>query len=154
MHRRLRLPDGREVLWDLLDTPATVAVLPLTADGRVVVVSQYRPGPGRAVLSLPGGIVDPGETPAAAAVRELREETGYAAASVEIVGEVSPANATRPWYAALARGCEPVGSQALDPEEDIEVYLLSVEELRSELRAGRLGSVAQTYLALDSAGML
>ena len=154
VHRRLRLPTGGEVVWDLVDTPATVAVLPLTPEGLVVVVAQYRPGPGRVVVSVPGGLVDRGETPEAAGARELLEETGYRAASLEVVGAVSPTNATRPWYAAVARGCVRVGEQALDEHEDIEVAEIPLAELRSELRAGRLGSVAQTYLALDHAGLL
>jgi ADP-ribose pyrophosphatase len=85
VQRTLLLPDGREASWDLLDTPATVAVLPLTPDGRVVCVRQYRVGPERVVLSVPGGLVDDGEDVATAAARELREETGYVAGSVEVV---------------------------------------------------------------------
>ena len=61
LHRTLRLPDGREVVWDLLDVPPTVAVLALTPDDEVVLVSQWRVGPERRVLSLPGGLVDDGE---------------------------------------------------------------------------------------------
>ena len=150
----MRLPDGREVGWDLLDTPATVAVLPLTPEGRVVVVGQYRPGPGRVVVSIPGGLVDTGESPQEAAARELLEETGYRAGSLEVVGAVNPTNAIRPWYAAVARDCVRVAEQALDEHEHIEVDLISLDELRSQLRVGRLGSLAQTYLALDHAGLL
>ena len=73
--RRLRLPDGREVEWDLLDMAPSVTVLPLTPDGRVVCVSQYRPGPNRYVVSLPGGLVDAGEEPEAAGL--LAASLGY-----------------------------------------------------------------------------
>ena len=135
-----------------------MTVLPLTADGRVVTVSQFRPGPGRVVTSLPGGIVDDGEEPLAAGVRELREETGYAPGSgehaVELVASVVPTNALRPWHVVVARDCVLAGAQQLDELEDIEVGLLAVEQVREELRAGRLAAAAQTYLALDHAGLL
>jgi ADP-ribose pyrophosphatase len=152
--RRYRLPDGREVDWDLLDTPATVAVLPLTDDGQVVMVEQFRPGPGRLVLSLPGGLVDPGEAPVDAAARELLEETGHAARTVDVVGHVDPINAVRPWHVAIARGCTRAGAQELDEFEDIRVVLVDLAEVRSRLVDGTIGSVAQIYLALDHAGLL
>lgn len=154
LHRRLRLPDGREALWDIVDTPPTVAVLALTPDERVVMVRQYRPGPARQVLSLPGGIVDPGEDPAAAAERELREETGYGCERVEVVASTMSGNGTGPRFAAIARGCVASYDQRLDEFEDCEPVLLDLPTLRAELRAGRLGVTEQTYLALDHANLL
>lgn len=152
--RRYRLPDGREVDWDLLDTPPTVAVLALTDEEKVVLVEQFRPGPGRVVLSLPGGLVDPGESPLDAGTRELLEETGYAAGSVEVVARIDPINAVRPWHVVLARGCTPARAQQLDEFEDIRVVLLDLAVVRSALREGAIGSVAQIYLALDHLGRL
>ncbi len=152
--RTLRLPDGRQVEWDLLDMAPSVTVLPLTPDGRVVCVSQYRPGPNRHVVSLPGGLVDPGEKPLDAARRELREETGYGADRIEIVGQTWPNSATNPRIVAVAHDAVDQDAQQLDEFEDCEVVLLTVAELRAELRAGRLGSTEQTYLALDHLGLL
>lgn len=57
------LPDGRVAEWDLPGGAAAVAVLALTPDERLVMVRQSRPGPDRVVLTLPGGLIDPGETP-------------------------------------------------------------------------------------------
>lgn len=152
--RRYRMPDGTEVDWDLLVTPPSVTVLALTDDDRVVLVEQYRPGPGHVVRSLPGGLVDPGEAPAAAAARELLEETGYAAASVEEVGTIEPLNATSPWHVTVARGCTRVAEQDLDAFEDIRVVLSDLGAVRAGLRDGSMSSVAQTYLALDHLGLL
>jgi ADP-ribose pyrophosphatase len=154
LRRPIRLPDGRTAVWDIHDNPATVSVLALTTDDRVVMVEQYRPGPDRVVLSLPGGLVDAGEDPVAAGVRELREETGYAAGTAELVASVDPPSHTRPRHTVLARGCTPVAAQSLDPLEDIGVVLLDVAELRRRLPSGRLGTTEQTYLALDHAGLL
>jgi ADP-ribose pyrophosphatase len=82
---RYRLPDGSEADWDLLDEGDSVAVLALTADHTVVLARQYRPGPGRILDELPGGVIDPGESPSDAAGRELLEETGYAG-HIEVIG--------------------------------------------------------------------
>lgn len=154
LHRPLLLPDGRRAVWDIHDTPATVSVLALTDDDRVVMVRQFRPGPDRVVTSLPGGLVDDGEAPVAAGVRELREETGYDVASAELVASIDPPSHTRPRHVVLARGARLVGEQALDELEDIDVVLLGLDDVRRRLRAGGLGASEQTYLALDHAGLL
>ncbi|GAA5149034.1 hypothetical protein GCM10023340_23700 [Nocardioides marinquilinus] len=154
LRRPLRLPDGRRAVWELMDNPPTVSVLALTDDDHVVMVRQFRPGPDRAVLSLPGGLVDDGEDAVAAGVRELREETGYAAGDARLVATVSPPAHTRPRHTVLATGCRPVGDQSLDELEDIEVVLLPVAELRRLLPTGTLGTTEQSYLALDAAGLL
>ncbi len=154
VQRTLRLPDGREAIWDMLDTPPSVAVLPFTPEGEVVCVRQYRPGPDGVVLSLPGGLVDDGEDVAAAAERELREETGYAARSVEVVTSTMPNNGTHPRYAAVARDCVLAHDQELDDLEDCEPVVLTLADLRAELRSGRMAATEQTYLALDHLGLL
>lgn len=154
VRRPMLLPDGRRATWDVLDTPATVSVLALTDDDHVVMVRQYRPGADRVVLSLPGGLVDEGESPVDAGLRELVEETGCKAASGELVASVDPPGHTRPRHTVVARGCAHVTEQQLDHLEDIEVVLLSVSDLRRRLPSGRLGTTEQTYLALDHLGLL
>jgi len=71
-------------------TPDWVNVIPLTPDGQVVMVRQFRHGTRALTLEIPGGMVDPGESPAAAAARELLEETGYAGGAVQALGAVEP----------------------------------------------------------------
>src|SRR5690349_17029865 len=75
--RTYELPDGRQAVWDMFGGGQLVGVLALTPDGRLVMVRQFRPGPDRVVLNIPGGFVDPGESPEEAGARELAEETGY-----------------------------------------------------------------------------
>jgi ADP-ribose pyrophosphatase len=154
LRRPMLLHDGREALWDIYDSPATVSVLALTQDDQAVLVNQFRPGPDRVVLSLPGGLVDDGEDAVAAGVRELREETGYAVTSAELVTSIDPPSHTRPRHVVIARGAHLVGQQQLDELEEIEVVLLPVAELRRRLPTGALGATEQTYLALDYAGLL
>lgn len=155
IHRRTyRLPDGRTVEWDMHAGGETVAVLALTPSGQLVMVRQFRPGPDRVVLSLPGGMLDPGETPQEAAVRELREETGYAAGAIELVVSAIRSASAYHRHVAIARDCTPGHELELDPYEDCEPVVMDVAEVRAELRAGRMTGAEQAYLALDHAGLL
>ena len=75
--RIYKLPDGStKKIYIKLNRPAT-CILALTEDNQVLLVEQFRPGPGKVLTELPGGYVDEGETSKEAAQRELREETGY-----------------------------------------------------------------------------
>src|ERR671921_325709 len=80
--RLINPKDGVEHPRVVIEAPDWVNVIPVTEDGRVVMVRQYRFGIAENTLEVPGGMVDPGEEPARAAARELEEETGYRAASL------------------------------------------------------------------------
>ena len=152
--RTYELPDGTRAEWDMQGVPATVSVLALTEHDQAVLVRQFRAGPGRLQVSLPGGLVDDSEDVATAAARELREETGYACERVEVIGSTQSPNGLNPRWSAVAYGCVLAGEQRLDELEDIEVVVWPVERLREELRTGALGTTEQTYLALDHLGRL
>lgn len=152
--RDYRLPDGTEIMWEMDGLAPVVGVLALTDDERLVMVRQFRPGPDRVAMCLPGGLVDPGEDPRVAAERELREETGYTVASCEIVVEVRGPVDLNPSYVAIARGARLTHPQELDPSEDCEVVLCTPDEVRVEARSGRMTGTELVYLALDHAGLL
>jgi 8-oxo-dGTP pyrophosphatase MutT (NUDIX family) len=123
---------GAEIGFFLMDTPDWVVVLPITVDDRLVLVRQFRHGSGRVGLEIPGGLIDAHETdPAAAAARELREETGYAAERIVPIGVMNPnpSMMTNRCHAFLATGCRLVGELAMDPGEDIEVVTVPLAEL-------------------------
>lgn len=158
--RRYRMPDGREVEWDVLGPvggrATGITVLPLTPEGRIVTIRMFRAGPDSVVTNLPGGLVESDEDVAVAGARELEEETGYTCETIDVVGwQWSGAASTYRKYVAIARGCRPDGKQQLDEAEDCVPVELSVDAFRAELRTpGAMTGVDAAYLALDHAGLL
>ena len=117
-----------------------VNVVPVTADGQLVMVRQYRHGSREVTLEIPGGIVDPGEDPAVAAARELIEETGYRAASVRSLGSLNPNPALfgNRVHTFLAEGVTQVGEIENGPLEETVVELVPVGEIRARLARGEI----------------
>jgi ADP-ribose pyrophosphatase len=111
-----------------------------TEAGEVVLVWQYRFGTDAISLEIPGGVIDPGEAPETAALRELREETGYEAASLELLSVVEPNPALQGnrCFTYLARGARLVGPTAFDELEDLEVALVQKQDIPTLLDSGQL----------------
>lgn len=123
---RRRRSDGLEHEFVRLHSPDWVNVIPVTPEGRVVLIRQWRQGTDQEALEIPGGIIDPGETPAQAAARELLEETGYQAPALTALGWVSPNPAlfSNRCYTFLASGA--VNHQPQRPEDVEEIAVLTV----------------------------
>jgi 8-oxo-dGTP pyrophosphatase MutT (NUDIX family) len=143
----------------VLETPDWVNVVARTAAGKFVLVRQYRFGIGRVTTELPGGLVDRGEAPRAAAARELEEETGYLAARWSALGHVEPNPAIHDnrCHQFLAEGCAQVKAQALDPGEDIQVLELDEDEVRRAIRGGEIAHslvIAALARVLDLRGVI
>lgn len=143
------MPDGKIVSpYYVYEFPDWVIAVALTADGKFILERQYRQAAGITSIELPGGCVDPGDASLEAALRrELLEETGYAFESVEFLGRVSANPSTNSNWAHLylATGGRHEGEQNLDPNEEIEVCLYTVEELRQLLRGN--GVVQSMHMA-------
>lgn len=110
----------------VIEAPDWVNVVAVTEDDDVVLVRQQRQGIGAATLEIPGGMVDPGESPLEAARRELEEETGYRADDWREIGRVRPNPALQgnACTTFLALGARKVAEPAFDGTEDIEVVLV------------------------------
>ncbi len=122
----------------MLQAPDWVNVIPLLDDGRVLFVRQWRFGLAAPTLEIPGGMVDPGETPATAAARELLEETGYRAGSIELIGEVhpNPAFLSNRCITYVARDLVRVGEPLGDGEEELIVETAPLADVPEMVASG------------------
>lgn len=137
----LRHPDrGDEVPFYVIHSTDWVNVIPVTPQGEVVLIRQYRVGSNEIVLEIPGGMIDDGEAPAVAAARELAEETGFVPESLEPLGVVrpNPAMQDNRCYTFLARGAQRLVEQAFDTNEKIDVVTVPLDQIREMIRAGRI----------------
>lgn len=132
--------NGREYVRTVLDCPDWVNIIPVTREGEVVLIRQFRFGTWGTTLEIPGGMVDPGEEPATAAVRELEEETGFRPGSVRPLGfsHPNPAIQANRLHTYLALGCERVHAGQQDGSEDIEVELVPRDALPGLVRSGAI----------------
>ena len=147
-------PHGREHPRVRIDCPDWVTVVALTPAGDAVMVRQYRAGIDGDTLEIPGGIVDPGETPEMAARRELEEETGFRAARWVSLGtsHPNPALQSNRHHAFLALDCERVHAPRLDAGEDIQVELVPRARLPELVRSGAI-THALVLVSLYKAGI-
>ena len=85
---RVTLPNGRELELDVLRHPGASAVVPFLSDDEVLLIRQHRHAAGGAILEVPAGKIDPGDTPESCAARELSEEAGRRAGRLEKLGQI------------------------------------------------------------------
>jgi ADP-ribose pyrophosphatase len=151
----LRMPDGYQCDWYYVDTPPSVMIVPLTADGQLVLVRQYRHNLKSYQLEFPAGTIDPAEEPADAAHRELSEETGFTLtgeATMRPVGAFyslpSETNKyTHVFLASPVTATGPVcGDSEIEKYFDMSIVLMPVEEA--------LHAVGTTITSMETVGAL
>ena len=122
-------------VW-VMEVPTWVNIIPITSDGEVILVNQYRFGLEKTSLEIPGGMADYGEDPKTAAIRELKEETGYEGDKVIEIGRVesNPAIMSNHTYSYLALNCVQSGEQNLDGTEDIEIVKKHIDDIPSLIK--------------------
>ena len=138
---RARSPrSGQAHDFHVIEAPDWVNVVPVTPEGTIVCVQQYRPGTDEVTLEIPGGMVDASEGPEAAARRELLEETGYAPSRLVPLGaaDPNPALQSNACHTFLALGA--TREQAPTPEgaEELQVEHVPLKERGMLVRNGRI----------------
>lgn len=125
----VELPNGHISTREVVEHSGGAVILPVTPDGRVLFVKQFRYAYGEVILELPAGKLDPGESPIVAAARELKEETGMVAAKYYDLGKLYPSPGYTDEIISMyaATGLKDVG-QELDPDEFLKVKTLSFSE--------------------------
>lgn len=135
----VKLPNGAEFDYDVEEYPDWINALVLTPDQQVVLVYQYRHGIGDFFLEIPGGMTEPGEDPTDGIIREVAEETGYRSPYHPIfLGQFYPNPATNNnrVKSYLLLDAIPKDVQHLDPNEDLEVRVMPLEEYGRLIHSG------------------
>lgn len=135
----VRVPSGRVTTREVVQHRGAVAIVPLLNDDTVLLVRQFRQAAGRVLIEIPAGTLEPDEDPEDCARRELVEETGYAAGSVEKLFEsyLAPGYSTELLHVYRARDLILVGT---NPEEDefLEPFAMPLNETAAAIRDGRI----------------
>jgi ADP-ribose diphosphatase len=144
---RVRLPHGREATLEVVRHEGSVVLVPMTADGRLLLVRQYRHAAGRFLWELPAGSLESGEDPEAAATRECQEELGLIPGRIERLQTLFPTpgfcTETMTYFQVTALrepgADDPAAHQ--DEDESIEVAAYSVDEIRALILSGEIADL-------------
>lgn len=145
----IEYPDGRQHAHETIVHPGAVVILPLTDDGKVVFVEQYRHSLKQMTLELPAGTLEHAEAPAVCAARELAEEIGMAPGELIPLGTLYPAAGfcTEIQHLFVARNLRPEKATP-DVDEVITTIELSQQEIEARIRSGELNDAKSMALVL------
>lgn len=138
---RYRLPNKVEGEMECIRHPGGALIVPFNSDGQLMLLRQYRFSVQRRILEFPAGTVELGEDPSRTAEREVQEETGFQASNLKKIGEIllAPGYSDEIIYIFLATGLEKMEVPlAQDDDEDIEVLLMSPEQVADAIASGEL----------------
>ena len=150
---KLRLPNGAEGEWECIRHPGGALAVPVTSEGQLVLVRQYRFAIKGRLLEFPAGTVETDEDPAVTIKREIEEETGYSARTWHNLGKfpLAPGYSDEYIYAFIAQDLEKLAQPPQqDDDEDLEVVLMSPKEFEQAVLAGEAidsKSISSYFLA-------
>mgnify|MGYP000103126427 CR=1 FL=1 len=145
------LPNGRTIELEILRHPGASAVVPLKEDGKVILIRQLRHAAGGFIYEIPAGKLDPHEDPKDCAARELEEEVGYRAGSLELLTSIltAPGFTDEVIHIYLGTKLE-IGKQQLDQDEILEIVEWSLDEAIDKIQDGTIRD-AKTIIGLQMA---
>ena len=144
----VRLPSGREATREVVEHPGAVAILPVTSDGKLILVRQFRYAVGRSLLEVPAGTREPGEPDEETARRELHEEVGLEAGTIELLARffISPGWCNEELVAFRATDLREIGAQP-EQDEDLDIVQVDPAEIPALIASGEIGD-AKTITAV------
>jgi ADP-ribose pyrophosphatase len=151
---KVLMPNGREVVMDVIRHPPSAIIAPIPEPGHVVLIRQYRYPVNRWLWELPAGSVDEGETPEQAARRECHEEIGQVPDTIVRLGSMfpTPGYCDEEMFFFRASGLSTSAeAAALDEDEDIEVRVFTLKEARDMVRRGEITDM-KTVIGLSLLG--
>lgn len=145
---KVELPNGKVASREYIKHPGAVAVVPITQEGNIVLVRQYRYPIGNVLLEVPAGKLDKGEEPDICALRELEEETGYVAKSIKKIASIytTPGFTDEVIHLYIAENLT-LSNPHPDEDEFLDVEIYSKEEIKTMIADGRIND-AKSMLAL------
>ncbi|WP_033541357.1 NUDIX hydrolase [Planococcus sp. CAU13] len=147
----VQLPNGHTSKRELIEHPGAVAILAITPEKKIIMVEQYRKALERSIVEVPAGKLEKGEAPEMTAMRELEEETGYTADSLQLIQSfsTSPGFADEVIHLFLAEGLKKSESGAvLDDDEFVELMEVSIEEAEEMMSDERIYDAKTAFAVL------
>jgi len=135
----LVLPTGRRTTFTIVEHPGAVAIVPVHANGDIVLLKQFRPSIGEEIFEIPAGTIEKGEAPLATAKREIIEETGFKARSWTKIAEfyTAPGFCTEFMHVYLARGLTPAEAEG-DEDEILKPVRVALDTALKMIRAKKI----------------
>jgi len=144
----VQLPNGKTSKREVIKHPGAVAIIPITNEGKLVLVRQYRKALERVLVEIPAGKLEKGEEPLATAHRELEEETGYRARSLHHIASfyTSPGFADELIHLYVAEGLTKIENAAsLDEDEFVDILEVTLEEALEMLEKREIYDAKTAY---------
>jgi len=152
---QIEYKSGNKAVREVAEHPGGAVVVPITGNGKIVMVTQHRFPVDKILLELPAGKLSKGEDPFVCAVRELEEETGYKSDNVKEIGTIytTPGYSSEKLWIYLARGLEPGNHNREEGEFGMEVFELTLEEVEQKIYNGEIvdgKTICGIFLARNS----
>ena len=137
---QIEYDSGNKAVREVAEHPGGAVVVPVTEDGKIVMVTQHRFPMNKVLLELPAGKLNKGENPFVCAVRELEEETGYKSENVRELGSIytTPGYSTEKLWIYLAKDLKQGNHNREEGEFGMEVFEFSLDEIEKKISNGEI----------------